>query len=87
MDHWLAPVTSFGIDIMALLFVAGYVLFSWSYLYNDSDRLRQYRLAILISVLTPLSIGGVFKYLLMVPLPREGLFTFLLDSIRYLDVM
>jgi hypothetical protein len=34
-------------------------------------------------VTTPFLIGPIFKYLLLVPMPKEGLVVVLMDAIRY----
>ena len=37
----------------------------------------------ILAVATPFLIGPAFKYLLLVPMPTEGLVVVLLDAIRY----
>jgi hypothetical protein len=47
---------------------------------GDQRRLRQ---CLAVALATPLLLGSVFKFLLLVPLPREGLVVIALDSARY----
>jgi hypothetical protein len=39
----------------------------------------------ILSVAAPFLIGPVFKYLLLVPMPTEGLVVVLMDAVRYWD--
>ena len=47
---------------------------------------KKYRLSIIIAFVAPLTIGVIFKYFLLVPMPFEGLIVQLLDSIWYADM-
>jgi hypothetical protein len=51
------------------------------------DRLlrKKYRTGLILSVAAPFSIGPVFKYFLLVPMPTEGLIVVVMDAIRYWD--
>ncbi|MCB2173839.1 hypothetical protein KQH41_01090 [bacterium] len=44
---------------------------------------NRFWISVAVAVMAPLSIGVIFKYFLMVPLPTEGLIVELLDIIRY----
>ena len=47
---------------------------------------QKYRLSIIIAFVAPFTIGVIFKYFLLVPMPFEGLIVQLLDSIWYADM-
>jgi hypothetical protein len=49
---------------------------------TQPDR-RRVRIGLVVSVVVPLILCPVFKYLLLVPLPMEGLVTGAMDSLRY----
>ena len=49
---------------------------------QQPDR-RRVRIGLIVSVVVPLILCPVFKYLLLVPLPMEGMVTGAMDSIRY----
>ena len=49
---------------------------------QQPDR-RRVRTTLVVSVVVPLILCPVFKYLLLVPLPMEGLVTGAMDSLRY----
>jgi len=50
---------------------------------GHDERRRRLLAALLVAAIAPLTIGVVFKYLLLVPMPHEGLVVQVLDAIRY----
>jgi hypothetical protein len=53
-------------------------------LIRDNPALRlKFKTSLILSVTTPFLIGPIFKYLLLVPMPKEGLVVVLMDAIRY----
>lgn len=79
-------VVPFSADILVILMIAGLILFS-SRINNRDNVLRQkFRLSILIAFVAPFTIGVIFKYFLLVPMPFEGIVVSLLDAIWYADI-
>ncbi len=72
-------------DLVALGFALAYTLYAWRLIRVAADFRRKFRLGLTVALLAPLVVGTIFKYLLNVPLPKEGLATSLLDAIWYLD--
>lgn len=72
-------------DFVALGLALGYTLYARRLIPATEASGRKLRLCLVVALITPLVIGAVFKYLLNVPLPKEGLATSLLDRIWYLD--
>lgn len=52
---------------------------------GDPERKRRYRLSLLIGFLAPLTVGVIFKYFLLVPMPFEGIIVQLMDAVWYAD--
>jgi hypothetical protein len=53
---------------------------------TQSPRLRKrYRTGLIVSLVAPFTIGSIFKYFLLVPMPTEGLIVTLMDAVRYWD--
>jgi hypothetical protein len=75
----------FGTDVLALCFIFTYCLYAWRLVRHIQEHRRKYRISLIVGVVTPLIIGSIFKYFLMVPMPKEGLVVTFLDMIRYLD--
>jgi hypothetical protein len=82
----LAGVTRFGADWLVLLFIPAHCLVAGTSVKKDLEIKRKYRLSIIIALIAPLTIGIIFKYFLLVPMPYEGLIVQLLDSIWYADL-
>lgn len=74
--------SAFWVDggVLVLLAVA-IVLALWQAA-GDAVAGRAVRQCIGVALLTPLLLGGVFKFFLLVPLPREGLVVVALDTLR-----
>jgi hypothetical protein len=72
-------------DILVLCLIVGYCLYTWRLIHRVPEYRKKYRTSLLVGLVVPLIVGPVFKYLLMVPLPKEGLVVALIDVIRYLD--
>jgi hypothetical protein len=67
-----------GMVLAALLLTALATL--WLALAGDWARLRH---CLAVAFVTPLLLGSIFKFFLLVPLPREGLVVIALDTARY----
>jgi hypothetical protein len=72
-------------DWLTLVFILLYCIYV-SRLVRHRLRLRKrYRTGLIVSLVAPLSIGSIFKYFLLVPMPTEGLIVTLMDAVRYWD--
>jgi hypothetical protein len=68
-----------GIIVFIVLAVAAYLQVSPT----ETDLRRRIRLGLIVSVAVPLVLCPAFKYLLLVPLPTEGIVIRGMDTIRY----
>jgi putative tricarboxylic transport membrane protein len=75
----------FGTDLLSLCFTLTYCLYAWRLVQQVHEHRRKFRISVMIGIVTPLIIGAIFKYFLMVPMPKEGLVVTFLDMVRYLD--
>lgn len=74
-------------DLLALAFIAFYVGYVWLLVRARAELRKKFRVGLLVSLLTPFVIGPIFKYFLMVPLPKEGLVVAALDYVWYLEFL
>ncbi len=74
-------------DLLALAFIAGYLFYVRVQLRARPELKRKFRIGLVVSLATPLVVGMVFKYFLMVPLPKEGLIVAALDYLWYLEFL
>jgi len=70
-------------DWLALLFTAALAACAWGQARGSGEQMKKLRLALSMAVATPLLIGGLFKYFLLVPLPREGLVVAVMDAVYF----
>ncbi len=85
IDKTLTRILVFATDILALFLIGCYCYYLWMLIRNDPPSRKKYRIALIVSVATPLICIPIFKYFLLVPLPKEGLVVALLDILRYLE--
>ncbi len=86
-DDILNGILPFATDVLALCFLTGYVLYVWTSVRRTQDLRKRYRLGLTVSLIAPLLIGIIFKYFLIVPMPKEGLIVAVLDYLWYLEFL
>ena len=79
-------VTEFAADWLVIIFVVALCLMARTSVQGQQELKRKYRLSLIIAFVAPLTIGIIFKYFLLVPMPHEGLIVQLLDSIWYAEL-
>ena len=72
-------------DWLTLAFILAYCMYAWVLVRSTPVMRRKYRTSLILGVIAPFLIGPIFKYLLLVPMPTEGLVVTLMDAIRYWD--
>ncbi len=81
----LEPAIPYAGDWLTLVFIVAYAIYARVQIRSDARLRRKYNLMLTLAILSPFLIGSAFKYLLLVPMPKEGLVVLLLDAIRYWD--
>ncbi|MFZ0133682.1 MAG: hypothetical protein WAK95_14170 [Desulfobacterales bacterium] len=79
----LVPVLHHPNDWFALVFIIGYCIYAWQLIRDIPGLRKKYKISLILSVAAPFLIGPIFKYLLLVPMPKEGLVVALMDALRY----
>ena len=82
----LKTLTEFGADWLVMLIILTLCILAKSSINGQPDLTRRFRLCLIIAFVAPLTIGIIFKYFLLVPMPYEGLIVQLLDGIWYADI-
>ena len=72
-------------DWLTLGLIAIYGLYTWRITRGAPLLRKKYRLSLVLAFVAPFSIGPVFKYFLLVPMPTEGLIVAVMDAIWYWD--
>ena len=81
----LENVLPFASDWLTLVFIIAYGIYAWTLIRNTPALRRKYRLSLVLAVVAPFLIGPIFKYLLLVPMPTEGLVVAAMDAIWYFE--
>lgn len=76
----------FSADYLAILYIGALVVQYLKMCRNHPELMPKFKLSLLIGFLAPLTIGIIFKYFLLVPMPHEGLIVSLLDAIWYAEI-
>jgi len=79
-------VTPFAADILIILMIIGLLVFGARQVKNTPDLRKKFRLSIIIGFIAPMTIGIIFKYFLLVPMPFEGIVVSMLDGVWYADI-
>lgn len=82
----LATLVPFLSDILIIIYITGLILYYFIKLKGSPELMPKFRLSLIIAFAAPLTIGIIFKYFLLVPMPFEGLVVSLLDAIWYADI-
>ena len=72
-------------DWLTLIFIIFYCIYAWAMTRHIPALRKKYRTALILALAAPFTIGPIFKYFLLVPMPKEGMVVALLDAIRYWD--
>jgi hypothetical protein len=75
----------YAADWLMLVFIIACCVYMRTLLQGKADLRRKFRLTLLLAVVAPLLVGFVFKYLLLVPMPTEGLVVAVMDALWYWD--
>jgi len=78
-------LTQYPADWLMLFSILAFTMFTFRVSRQEPLMAKRFRLVMILSFIAPLLIGGVFKYLLLVPMPFEGLVVELLDTIWYFE--
>lgn len=72
-------------DWLTLGFTIFFCIYVFHLIRHRPRLLKKYKTGLVLSVAAPFTIGSIFKYLLLVPMPTEGLIVAVMDAIRYWD--
>lgn len=81
----LEPILPYPSDWLTLVFIIVYAVYAWTLVHHSSLLRKKYRTALILAVIVPFIICPIFKYFLLVPMPKEGLVVAVMDAIRYWD--
>ena len=85
LDDPLGNVAPFPADILTLCFIVSYSVYAWFLIRGNPVLRKKYRTAMIVAVVSPLVVGMIFKYFLLVPMPSEGLVVAVTDYFWYLE--
>jgi len=85
LEALLADSMNFPGDWLMLLCIAAFAIYAWQLVKDQAELRRKYRTCLLLAVIAPFTVGIIFKFLLLVPMPFEGAVVELLDTIWYYD--
>jgi len=71
-------------DLLVLVFIVSFAVYAYQLTKDNHEFKKKYRISLIIAVISPLLVGMIFKYLLMVPMPFEGMMVELMDLVWYI---
>jgi len=85
LDAPLGRIVPFPADILVTCFIVSYSIYAWMLVRSSPLLRKKYRTAMIVAVVSPLVVGLIFKYFLLVPMPSEGLVVAITDYFWYLE--
>jgi len=85
VDDPLSRIVPFPADILTTCFIISYSIYAWILVRTNPALRKKYRTAMIVAVVSPLVVGLIFKYFLLVPMPSEGLVVAITDYFWYLE--
>lgn len=82
--EYFSSFTDYPADILVLIFIPVFCVSGFSLSRKDPILAKKFKTSLMIAVIAPLLIGMIFKYLLLVPMPFEGLAIKLSDWLWYM---
>jgi len=73
----------YAIDLLALLFLIAYSAYCWTQIRGNAELRQKFWTAVQVAIMSILIIAPIFKYVLIVPLPKEGIVVSLTDAFWY----
>jgi hypothetical protein len=87
LNEPLGRIVPFPGDILALCFIVAYCVHAWILIRNNAVLRKKYRTAMIVAIASPLIVGTIFKYFLLMPMPTEGLIVSIMDYFWYLEFL
>lgn len=72
-------------DWLTLAYILFYCIYVFKLIRKQPQLRQKYKTGMILAVMAPFTIGSIFKYFLLVPMPTEGLVVALMDAVRYWD--
>ncbi|MEE4165073.1 MAG: hypothetical protein V2I35_03675 [Desulfocapsaceae bacterium] len=81
----ISETLPFLLDYLICAATAALILVTYRHVKTDAGLLKKFKLSLVIAFAAPFTIGVIFKYFLLVPMPFEGLVVTVLDAIWWAD--
>lgn len=85
LDTLISPLLSYPGDWLTLGMIGAFGFYSRRLVKDRPDLHKKYRTCLILAIVAPFTVGIIFKFLLLVPMPFEGAVVELLDAIWYYD--
>ena len=81
----LEATLPYSSDWLTLVFTLCYCLYVFHLIRHRPRLQKKYETGLIVAIVAPFTIGSIFKYFLLVPMPTEGLIVAVMDAVRYWD--
>ena len=85
LNEKLSGTSAYPSDWLMLLCIGVFAAYARQLVKNRADLRKKYRTCMILAIVAPLTVGIIFKFLLLVPMPFEGAVVELLDNIWYYE--
>ena len=81
----LEATLPYSSDWLTLIFTLCYCFYVFHLIRHQPRLHKKYKTGLIVAIVAPFTIGSIFKYFLLVPMPTEGLIVAVMDAVRYWD--
>lgn len=83
LNETLTAVSAYPADLLKIVFILGLAVYGFILCRQETELMRKYKISLTVALVAPFTIGIIFKYILLVPMPFEGLVIELVDAVWY----
>lgn len=83
LDSVVNGIFVYGTDVILLLYIIGYIVYARMLAGGDKELKKKFRISLTTGFLVPFLLCPIFKYGLLIPLPKDGGIIRIMDFVRY----
>jgi len=84
-DTFFSSYTAYPGDWMVIVFILTFIMFVHKLCKGSTTLKKKFKTCFIVALASPVIVGIIFKYFLLVPMPFEGMVVELLDAIWYFE--
>lgn len=84
LNPYFTAYTPYPGDLLVLVLIVSLAVYAYLLTKDNGEFKKKYKTGLIVAIVAPLLVGIIFKYLLLVPMPFEGMVVELMDLVWYM---